>query len=631
LIRRILGWRCFATAGLTLLALGCGGAPTPASPRDILLVSIDTLRADRVGAYGKPDAGTPVLDGLAARGLRFADAMAPSPITLPSHASLFTGLEPLRHRVRHNGLHALSAEIETLAEQLASGGFRTGAFVGSVVLAERYGLARGFERYTAPSYRQKSGLLFLGERPADEVNLDALAWLDSIGDAPFFLFVHYMEPHAPRRPPEPERTRFAGDPYQAEIAATDRAFGALLEGLGARGRLDETLVVVVADHGESRSEHGEISHGIFLYQSTLHVPMIAAGPGVMPGRVEPAPVGLVDVAPTLLDAAGLPPAATTDGVSLWPVLTGAAAAPERSLYAESFVTRFDYGWSELRAIRRGAEKYVSAPRPELYRLDEDPGELINRAGEDSDAASALAAELAGRIARAGDGAARPDPVRLDHDDRSALAALGYLPGAFSEEGGAGLPDPKDLIADAAELERAARLQAAGRVSDAIAALRRLVDENPGFLEARVRLILLLLSDSRHEDALEEIEGLDLAARSVPEGEKVAARAHLLIAGMYAEQQLFSAAEHELELALATPQPPEVYVLLAAIRHDLGDVDGAIGALDDLEATGEATAGAREMRRYLEGRGPPPRSLSDPGGASTPTAGPEEPDPSTGNR
>jgi tetratricopeptide (TPR) repeat protein len=438
-----------------------------------------------------------------------------------------------------------------------------------------------------------------------------------------------MEPHAPRRPPEPERTRFAEDPYQAEIAATDRQLGALLDGLRARGRLDQTLVMLVADHGESRHEHGEISHGIFLYQSTLHVPMIAAGPGVIPGRVEPALVGLIDVAPTLLDAARVPPVAESDGVSLWPVLTGRASPPERALYAESFVTRFDYGWSELRALRRGSQKYVSAPRPELYQLDVDPGELRNRAGEDPAAVSALASELADRIARAEERASRPDRIQLGRDEQAALEALGYRPashlgsasrsadGAFAGRGRGGLPDPKDRIAEAVELERAARLQGAGRSDEAIAALRGLLTENPALLEARVRVILLLITESRPEEALEEITRLDEAARGVPEGEKVTARAHLLVAGMYTEQKRFSDAARELELALATPQPPEVYVLLSAIRHDLGDVDGAIEVLDDLEATGEETDGSREMRRYLEGRGPPPQSLAEPGAVLPP--------------
>jgi len=604
---RRTGWRWIAAAGAGILALGCPAPPAPA-PRDILLVSIDTLRADCVGAYGKEDAGTPVIDALAARGVRFADAMAPSPITLPSHTSLLTGLDPLRHRVRHNGLFALSPGIETLAERLASAGFRTGAFVGSVVLARRYGLARGFERYTAPGYRETPGVLFLGERPAEDVNRDALSWIDTIGDESFFLFVHYMEPHSPLRPPEPERTRFAEDLYQAEIAATDRALGDLLDGLRARGRLDETLVMLVADHGESRNEHGEISHGIFLYQSTLHVPMIAAGPGVIPGRVETAPVGLVDVTPTLIEAAGVPPSPDGDGVSLWPLLAGRGAAPERALYAESYMTRFNYGWSELRALRRGSEKYVSAPRPELYRLDDDPGEMTNRAGEDSERASALAAELASRIARAEERASRPDPVTLGPDERRALAALGYMPGPYSEQGSDGLPDPKDHIAEAAALDRAAMLQRAGITSEAIAALRFLVSANPAFLEARVRLVLLLLTASRPDEALDEMTALDAAARAVPEGDKVAARAHLLIGGMFAEREEFADAARELERALATPQPPDVYVLLAAIRHDLGDVDGALRVLNELEATGEATESSREMLRYLEGRGPLPKSL-----------------------
>jgi arylsulfatase A-like enzyme len=340
---------------LALLAVfaGCGERP-----HDLVLISIDTLRADRLGSYGRQGAGTPHLDRLARSGARFSDAMAPAPITLPSHASLFTGLDPSRHGVRHNGLYALDERAQTLAERLRDAGFRTGAFVASVALAARHGLDQGFERYTEPGGDQSRGLFFLAERPAQQVNRDALAWLDELATSErVFLFVHYMEPHAPFEPPEPELSRFAGDRYQAEIAASDRALGELLAHLAARGRLRHALVAVVGDHGESLGEHGELSHGIFVYQSTLHVPLILAGPGVPPSRVVDEPVSLIDLMPTLLAAAGLEE--DQDGRSLWPALRGESLGP-RALYGESFAPRLDFGWSELRVWRRGAEKWTTS-------------------------------------------------------------------------------------------------------------------------------------------------------------------------------------------------------------------------------------------------------------------------------
>ena len=603
-------------AGLALaLALLACGSPRE-RPQSAVLVSIDTLRADRVGCYGRADAGTPALDRLARSGTRFADASAPSPVTLPSHASLFTGLDPLRHRVRHNGRFALDAKSATLAEGLARAGLRAGAFVGSVVLAERFGLARGFERYTSPPTRSAPAIFYLGQRPAAEVNADALDWIDGLGDAPFFLFVHYMEPHSPFEPPEPERSRFAGDPYQGEVAAADRALGELLEGLEARGRLREALVIAVGDHGESLGDHGELAHGLFLYQSTLRVPLIAAGPGVRAGRVVEEPVGLVDMAPTLLEALGAAPLPSPDGRSLWPALGGEPLPADRRLYAETFLPRYDHGWSELRALRRGPLKYVEAPRPELYSLESDPAEARNLLEAEPDLAGELAGELARRVARHERSGSGPAPAPPTAAERAALDALGYLPGAHT---GGGRVDPKDRVREAAALNRAAQLVQQGQHAEAVRLLRELIRRDPQHLEARLRLVTALMLAGRGDAADDEARALADLARGLPDGERLAAGAHHFLAERaLAAGRLGEAAEH-YERALALPQPPEVYETLAAVYAELGRREAALDVLERLEARGDATPEARALRLRLgaaAASGPGAAAASDPGAAAS---------------
>jgi choline-sulfatase len=592
-------------AALALLVLGCLACRAPLeTPRSVLLVSVDTIRADRIGCYGREGAGTPTLDALAERGTRFADAMTPTPITLPSHATLLTGQNPLRHGVRHNGLFALPGEAVTLAERLRGAGFRTGAFVGSIVLAERHGLAQGFEAYTSPALRSSPALFFLGERPAGEVNRDALAWIDGIGADPFFLLVHYMEPHAPFEPGEPERSAFPDDPYQAEIAAADRALGELLAGLAARQRLESTLVVVVGDHGEALSDHGELSHGIFLYQSTLHVPMLFAGPGVRERRVIPEPVGLVDVAPTLLQALDVAATGPLDGRSLWPALGGAPLEP-RSLYAETFQARFDYGWSELRALRRGPRKYIQAPRPELYDLELDPAESRNLLEEVGADAEPIARELEELIARSEERAIAPERVELGPDQRAALEALGYVSGSREGDVSLARADPKDRFLEAVWMDQATRLMRQRDYAQAEHYLRRLIVLDPTFIDGRLRLMVALMAQEKLEEA--EIEGRALIerAREMTHGDRIAARAQLLLAGMYTNERRFEEAAVAYERALATPQPPEVHTTLGAIYHDLGRRDDAIRVLRVLEERGDPTPRSREILRYLEGKGPPP--------------------------
>jgi arylsulfatase A-like enzyme len=591
-----------AIALSALLALSC--ARTPELPGDVVLVSIDTLRADRVGCYGHPDAGTPTLDALAARGVRFADASAPTPVTLPSHATLFTGTDPLRHGVRHNGLFALARDRTTLAERLRAAGFRTGGFVGSLALSARYGVDQGFEAWGEPGRGRKPGTFFLGERPASEVNQEALAWLDGVEGARVFLFVHYMEPHAPFRPPEPERSRFADDPYQGEIAAADRALGELLQALAERGRLERALVLVAGDHGEALGDHGELSHGVLLYQPTLRVPLIAAGPGVVRGGVVRAPVGLVDVMPTLLDAAGLAPADAADGRSLWPALGGAGADAERRLYAESFVPRYDYGWSELRALREGPYKYVAAPRPELYDLSSDPGETRNLATSRPERAGRMAAALARRVQDAEQGTRSAQRVSLPVEERQALQRLGYLPGAHE-----GLPvdpsaDPKDHIDVVAALDWASRRVHEGRPAEAERALRELLARSPDSALARLHLVVAIALQDRNEEASQEARRLIETARRLPDGARVAARAHAILGDLYAARGQLEEAARAYEQGILTPQPARVYDDLAGIYQTLGRRDDALRVLHILESRGDATDRTRELLDRLQSAGPP---------------------------
>jgi len=567
-----LGLRGLAALGALALSAGCGDG---GRPHDLVLVSIDTLRADRLGSYGREGAGTPQLDRLARRGARFSDAMAPAPITLPSHASLFTGLDPSHHGVRHNGYYALDTRATTLAERLRAEGFRTGAFVASVALAARHGLDQGFERYTEPGVDRSRGLFFLGERSARDVNRDALAWLDEIAPRErVFLFVHYMEPHAPFEPPEPELTRFADDRYQGEVAASDRAVGELLAGLAARGRLRRALVAVVGDHGESLGEHGEPSHGIFVYQSTLHVPLILAGPGVPASRVVDEPVSLIDLMPTLLAAVGLP--SEVDGLSLWPILRGGSLAA-RALYGESFAPRLDFGWSELRVWRRGPEKWIAAPRPELYDLERDPGERLDLAQREPERGSALAGELAAYLA---DGADASRRIELPAQARQALDALGYLSAAHEGGGSEARPDPKDRIADAAALERATRLGQRGRFDEAVDELHALTRRQPTLFDARLRAVALLAISGSLDRAIEEARALIEVADRAPYGERVASRAHLLLAELHRSRGELELAARSYERALATPQPQSVRAELAAVYRELGRADDEARVLRD---------------------------------------------------
>ncbi len=453
----------------------------------MLLVTIDTLRADRVAVYGDAQARTPQLDALARGGVLFEHAYSPVPLTLPAHASILTGLLPPQHGVRGNGSFALGAAPRTLAEALRGQGLATAAFVGAFPLARRFGLDRGFDTYD-DAFERAPGLHFeFPERRADKVADAALAWLGRT-PGPVFAWVHFYDPHAPYDPPEAFRD---ADPYRGEVAFADAMLGRLLEAWERRS--GPSVVAVTSDHGEAFGEHGEVSHGLFVYDTTLHVPLVLRGAGVVSARRIAQRVGIVDLAATLADLAG---ASAMPGTSLKRFLQPGgqiATGAEAPLYAETLAPRLDFGWSELRSWREHGLKYIEAPRRELYDLDSDPGESSNLAESRVDATTRLAAALGAGLQRLGDTESRraPDPEAAER-----LRALGYAQGFSGRGSGA---DPKDRVEVARLIAQATGPFAGPR--EVIAAYSDIAQRDPGNPLVNFRLADALLRSGRAREAI----------------------------------------------------------------------------------------------------------------------------------
>ena len=389
--------RTGVVAVVVAMACAAGGSRADsARPRGIVIVTLDTTRADSLPAYGFRGVTTPAIDRLAREGTTFDNAASVAPLTLPAHTSIFTGLYPPRHGVRDNLAPPVDAAHATMAEVLQAEGFRTAAFVGSAVLRRDRGLARGFDVYDdgAPL-----GGLTPRRRSAREVVDAANAWISGLGQERFFLWVHLYDAHAPQTLPAQFRREY-GDRYEGAIAYMDSEIARLLDALKQTRRLESTAIVLAADHGESLGDHGEREHGIFVYESVLRVPLIVRAPGIRPRRVGDL-ASLVDVFPTVLDLLGHRQRFVSDGRSLLPAMRG-QRLPERSVYAESmYAERF--GWSPLRMVRDGRFKFIEAPRPELYDLVADRFEQRNLAAQRAPVAAAMRADLE-RIAA---GATRP--------------------------------------------------------------------------------------------------------------------------------------------------------------------------------------------------------------------------------
>jgi arylsulfatase A-like enzyme/Tfp pilus assembly protein PilF len=488
----------------------------------IVLVSIDTLRADHVGCYGAEQAETPTLDALAAEGVRFETAISPAPLTLPSHTTLLTGRDPPRHGVRHNGLFRLPADVVTLAEHLRGSRFATAAFVSTFILDGRFGLERGFDVYDDELGVLSATSAAVSARRGDHTVGAALAWLERAPER-FFLFVHLYDPHAPHAPPEPFASRFAGRPYDGEVAFADAEIGRLRAAVAKRWR-GGTLWWVTSDHGESLGEHLEATHSYGVYDATQRVPLLVAGPGVPPGGVVGGVTALADVTPTLLELAALPPLPGTSGTSLAAALRSGGASTRAAAWVETLATQLDMGWSPLLGIRTLDRKYVRAPEPELYDLASDPGELENLAAAQPERVAELDRLVEEYVA-----AGRPvvPSFSPDAEERAQLEALGYLQGAAEvpadpKLGRVGGPDPKRELRSQPQLDALLGLIAERRGAEALALYDRI--RTPGFSVRLMGANAALLANAPERAEREARAALEIA--ELPEPWVVIAKAQL---------------------------------------------------------------------------------------------------------
>lgn len=451
---------------------------------NVLLISLDTTRADRLGCYGHRSAQTPNIDRLAAGGTRFAHCYAQVPLTLPSHSSLFTATAPYRHGVRDNLSFVLAQTEATLAEALRAAGYATGAEVAAAVLNREFGLSQGFDHYGDVSATRTWRDQLISESserrvewPADVVTESAIRWLRAADEKKFFLWVHYFDPHTPYEPP-PEFSS-AASPYDGEIAFVDQQIGRLLAVLDELKRTHETLVVLLGDHGEALGEHGEVTHGYYVYDSTLHVPLILSYPSLVPaGKVVDATVRLIDVAPTILEFAGLPPLPGAEGVSLLAYLAGRATDVHLPVYSESMYPKLTVGCSPLRALRHEGWKLIYAPTPELYHVASDRGEAHDQAASEPQRVAAMVAQLRSMVEGSGDlGGAAASAIAADPTNVGHLAGLGYLGGTSGEDDEnlfafepAG-PDPRSCADEFAALDRAVTELTSGDPAVALQSLK----------------------------------------------------------------------------------------------------------------------------------------------------------------
>lgn len=483
------------------------------SKLNLVVITLDTTRADRIGAYGGTRVETPHLDRLAAEGVLFEQAMTTAPLTLPAHATMFTGRFPPVHGVRDNGGFFLGPDELTLAERVKANGYATGAVVGAYVLDSKWGLDQGFDSYWDEFDLSKYRAISLGaiQRRGDEVVDRGLEWLESqasAADIPFFAWFHLYDPHTPYDAPEPFASRYAGRPYDGEIAFTDVQVGRVVSFLEQRGQLDNTVIVVIGDHGESLNEHGEASHGFFIYDAAIRVPFIIRAPSSgQRGRRVKDVVRTVDLLPTVMDLLGAKTADVMDGQSLVPLMTGAQVEMGLEAYAEALYPLHHYGWSDLRALRSGRYKLIAAPRAELFDMEQDPHEktnLFETRRPLGDRMLARLREIEGEFAKR----ERPQQaaVEMDPDARARLAALGYV-GSFSsavkpDENRTGLADPKDkiglfnLISEARDLSKDE-----DQFAKVVGILKRVLAEDPAVIDAYFMLGNLHAKVDRQEEAI----------------------------------------------------------------------------------------------------------------------------------
>jgi len=482
-----------------LLSTVLRGAPAAAVPSrpNILLVTVDTLRADHLGCYASKTVQTPAIDALAARGTLFSRAFAHTPSTLPSHTNILLGLTPNAHGVHENSNFIVREDFLTLAEWLKAQGYSTGAFVGAFPLDSRFGLTQGFDVYDDNYGTQGPTDMAFVERKGEAVVGKALEWLRQ-QSGPWFAWVHVFDPHQPYNPPEPFKSQYPGNPYDGEIAYTDSTLGKLFDFLKERNLADGTAVILTADHGESLGEHGESTHGYFAYNATLHVPLILSVPGIKPSRVEEN-VCHIDVFPTICELLGKKEPEALQGRSLLPPAEGKKPA-DRSIYFESLTAYYNRGWAPLRGFIRGREKYMDSPIPEVYDLGRDFSELDNLAGE---------SELS-KIKKSFDEFVRSEssPLadkagqKMDQATAEKLRSLGYLasPQVQKKKIFTADDDAKTLLPFHVKWTKATAAWSAGRTAEGISLLKEVIADRKDFDLAYTYLANFYTEEGRPADA-----------------------------------------------------------------------------------------------------------------------------------
>ncbi len=485
-------------------------ACTEPIPPNVLLITLDTTRFDALGAYGNPEGPTPNIDKLAAEGTRFDRAYTVTPLTIPAHSSLFTGLLPPRHGVQDNGDFFLDEGAFTLAEALKKRGYRTMASVGAEVTSHHWGFSQGFDAFYDDMNDPDQPNRWQVERPGSAVIADAQRWwTESPEDAgPWFAWVHLFDVHHPYVPPEPFASQLP-DPYLGEVAYVDSLVGELVKGLEARGELENTWIIVMADHGEGLGAHGESTHGALLYDTTTHIPLIIRAPGRSPGVVA-STVSSVDVFPTVLAAVGGEPVPGIDGQDLGPLLGGGAA--EREVYVESLYAWRHYGWAPQRALVDNRFKWIGSTTPELYSI-EDRAEVSNLAPTDAATAAAMSERLGAwkqRLTPEADISAR---AQESAERIAQLQALGYLTGEAPTEETENLPDPVEKLPVLRELQKIMQLNREGKTPEARQLLEEFVVREPGLNEPSLLLAQIRLASGDLDGAQALAEAVEAKTHS----------------------------------------------------------------------------------------------------------------------
>ena len=623
---RISSFLAFAL--IPVIAASCGreravtGGGTGAGP--VIVISIDTLRADHLPLYGATGVETPHLDALAKDSIVFDNAYSHVPLTLPSHVTMLTGLLPADAGVRNNlGYRFDSAAHPTIPTLLKGKGYATGASVSAYVLRGATGLASAFDQYDDRMDRASDDAA-MGEvqRSGKATVASAVRWIQSQGEQPFFFMLHLFEPHAPYAPPEPFRSRYAANPYDGEIAASDADVGQFVDALKSSGVYDRATIILLSDHGEGLGDHGEAQHGIFLYREAIHVPLIVKLPGNdMSGKRVGAPVQLTDILPTVAEIAGfdVPPAAK--GRSLVAIAKDGAPA-DRRIFSETMYPRIHLGWSDLASLVDATHHYIDAPRPELYDLAKDPRESQNVLADNRRVYASMRTEM-----QAHDRTLAP-PAKVDPEEAAKLAALGYLGSSSNVAAGAKLPDPKDGIRDLERTAQASALIEQGKDAEGVDILREVLARNASNADAWTILAKTLDAMGRPEEALEAYKKtMDVAPMLVPgtalsmaeihlrsgrfddsiRHAELALQAHpsaarMAIAQAYLAKKDFASAEREAASLLNDAgKQNEATVLLAQIRIAARRLPEALTLLDEVRQR-TASSGETVPPNYWFARG-----------------------------